>query len=118
MKTILKALFDPAAWVLLILGGILLGARIPLPDTWLVNLPELITMLQLCGGLFLICAFCIFASRLIWPEIDVGKLMSPANTNPGAHVIIMGLLIFNGLLAVAFAIWLAWVFQGAMAVTK
>lgn len=108
----LSVLLDGNAWALLLFGALLFGLNVPLPAGGLVNLPMLATLLQIAGGVFVVCAFAIVASRIIW-QLSVSKLLeaSMAGSLPAA-VVLGALILFNGLSVLGFCVWLALAFTG------
>lgn len=108
----LMVLLDGNAWALLVFGMVLFGLNVPLPQGGLVNLPVLLTLLQIAGGVFIVCAFCIVASRIFWP-FSVRALLAEARAGsmPSA-LVLAALVMFNGLAILGFCIWLAMSFNG------
>jgi hypothetical protein len=111
MKSFLKGIksfFDPLAWVLIIVGSMLLSSRITASSDWIVNLPELVTVLQLAGGIFILTGFCMVCSQVFWPQVLASEmLILVRDGNTAAGLVIFGLKVFAGLSMIAFAIWLA-----------
>lgn len=105
-------LFDLYAWLMLLVGSVLFSARIPLPTESYVNLPVLETLLQITGGLFVICGFSLIVSRLFWRiKYDVLQVQV-LQGNVAAGILLAGLKIFNGLVVLGCAVWLALAFTG------
>jgi hypothetical protein len=103
----LAAFFSPLAWVLIIVGSMLLSSRLPTSSGW-INLPELVTVLQLAGGIFVLCGFGMISSQVFWPQVSTGELMMQVRSgNTAAAVVLAGLKVFNGMALIAFAVWLA-----------
>lgn len=104
----IKAFFNPLAWVLLVAGSLLLSSRVPASADLFVNLPELVTVLQLAGGLFVICGFGMIASQVFWPQVKMANLMAQVETGSvAAALVVLGLKLFSGLCVLGFAVWLA-----------
>lgn len=103
----LTAFFSPLAWVLIVVGSMLLSSRIPAGEGFM-NLPELVTVLQLAGGIFVLCGFGMIASQVFWPQVRTAELMVQVRQgNVAAAVVLVGLKVFCGLSLVAFSLWLA-----------
>ena len=112
---LLKPLYNPAAWAMLIIGCALFVLRVPLANSAFLNLPELATLIELVGGLFIITGFQVMVSMLFWPNTAVDSLMSQVTMdNVAAAVVLLGLKIFNGLCVIGFAIWLALSLNGGV----
>jgi vacuolar-type H+-ATPase subunit I/STV1 len=104
----MKAFFDPSAWVLIVVGGILLTLRIPVSPDGPVNLPQFITTITLCGGILLIAGFALVVTRLFWSGTSIKDLKDAVSKgNVAAGIELAGLKIFSGLVIIGFAIWLA-----------
>lgn len=111
----LKPLFDPAAWLMICLGSVLFAGRLPVAADHWANLPVLVTLLQIAGGIFIICGFALVNSRLFWTKLKYDSLMSMIRSgNLAAAYVLCGLKIFNGLSIIGFAIWLALGFNGGV----
>lgn len=104
----LRSLQDPGAWTLIIVGLILFLIRVPMPKTWIINLPLAVTIMQTAGLVFTIAGLQILVSKLVWPGISVSKLVEKVQTDDGqaAGLTLLGLLIYNGLTTIAIVIWL------------
>ena len=114
MLKLLKPFWNPSAWVMIVLGAILFMLRVQFaPEGW-VNLPELATLIELVGGLFIITGFQVMVSMLFWPDVSLASLLVEVRSgNVAAAVVVLGLKVFNGLSIIAFAIWLALSLNGA-----
>jgi len=107
LKTILS-LFDKNAWLLILFGSLLFGARIPLPADSFINLPFLETAIQICGGMLILSGVALISGRLFWREASTTSLYAMVEQgNVAAAVVLAGLKVFNGLAIIGFAIWLA-----------
>jgi hypothetical protein len=111
MKSIVRvfvSFFSPSAWVLIVVGAMLLTSRVPASSEIFVNLPELVTILQLAGGIFILCGFGIVCSQVFWPQVLVADLLVEVRSgNVAAAIVVAGLKVFCGLALIAFAVWLA-----------
>lgn len=109
----LKPFWNPTAWIMIVVGAILFVGRAQFtPEAW-VNLPELATLIELVGGLFIITGFQVMVSMLFWPDTSVTYLlMLVRDGNTAAGVVLLGLKLFNGLSIIGFAIWLALAMNG------
>lgn len=108
-----KAFGDINAWILLVVGCLLFAARTPFSSDGWINLPILATVVQLAGGVFILCAFGIFSSMIFWSNLRMADLMDEVKAeNKAAAMVVLGLLLFNGLSLIGFAIWLALTFNG------
>jgi hypothetical protein len=114
LKVFIRPLYNPSAWAMIVIGSLLFMARIPLQPSGFINLPELATLIELVGGLFIITGFQVMVSMLFWPGTAVtGLLLLVKEGNEAAAIVVCGLKIFNGLSIVGFAIWLALSLNGA-----
>jgi hypothetical protein len=105
----LKALKDAGAWTLITVGLVLFLLRFPLPNTWIINLPLAITIMQTAGLVFTIAGLQILVSKLVWPNISVSSLIQTiqgGNDSIASSLLMLGLLIYNGLTTIAVVIWL------------
>jgi hypothetical protein len=104
----LRALQDPAAWTLITVGLVLFLLRIPMPNTWVINLPLAITIMQTAGLIFTIAGLQILVSKLVWSSISVSKLISDIqeNNSVASAITLMGLLVYNGVTTIAMVLWL------------
>lgn len=103
----LQAFASFEAWFMIIVGLALYTARIPLPTDTFVNLPMLVTMVQVGGLMFMLSGLQVFISILMWPNVDLDDLLERSeNGNQAAGTAAMGLMIFNGLSLVAQVLWL------------
>lgn len=104
----LRALKDPGAWTLITVGLILFLLRLPMPNTWFVNLPLAVTIMQTAGLIFTIAGLQILVSKLVWPNISVAKLVQKANeeNSVASSLILFGLFVYNGLTTIAIVVWL------------
>jgi hypothetical protein len=104
----LRALQDPAAWTLITVGLVLFLLRIPMPNTWIINLPLAITIMQTAGLIFTIAGLQILVSKLVWSSISVSKLISDIqeNNSVASAITLMGLLVYNGVTTIAMVLWL------------
>lgn len=104
----LNSLKDPGAWTLIIVGLVLFLIRVPMPDTWFINLPLAITIMQTAGLIFTIAGIQILVSRLVWPNISVSKLIDSVQDkdSTAAGLTMFGLFVYNGLTTIALVIWL------------
>ncbi len=107
-----SVLLDGNAWALLLFGALLFGINVPMPTGGAVNLPVLVTLLQMAGGVFVVCAFTIVASRIFWPMSLTKLLDSVDKGSMPAAMVVLGLLLFNGLAVLGFCVWLALTFNG------
>lgn len=108
-----KAFGDINAWILIVVGCLLFALRTPFSSDGFINLPVLATLVQLAGGIFVICGFSIIASMIFWSNVQMGKLMDEVHVeNKAAAMVIIGLMIFNGLMIIGFALWLGMTFNG------
>lgn len=106
-------LLDGNSWALLIFGAMLFGSNIPLPPNFIINGPLLVTLLQIAGGVFIVCAFCIVASRIFWPKVSVSGLLELAMAGQLPAALVLGcLMLFNGLAILGFCVWMALAFNG------
>lgn len=105
----LRALKDPGAWTLITVGLILFLLRVPMPSTWFVNLPLAVTIVQTAGLVFTIAGLQILVSKLVWPNISVGRLIQAVQGSDdpiSSGIVMFGLLVYNGLTTIAVVIWL------------
>lgn len=105
----LTSLLDAGAWTLIVLGLILFLVRIPMPDTWIINLPMAITIVQTAGLIFTIAGLQILVSRLVWPGISVSTLVTAVQSDQpstASGLTLLGLFVYNGLTTIAIVIWL------------
>lgn len=105
----LTSLLDSGAWTLIVLGLILFLVRIPMPDTWIINLPMAITIVQTAGLIFTIAGLQILVSRLVWPGISVSTLVTSVQSDQpstASGLTLLGLFVYNGLTTIAIVIWL------------
>lgn len=104
----LKSLRDPGAWTLIAVGLILFLLRIPMPNTWVINLPLAMTILQTAGLVFTIAGIQILVSKLVWPGISVSTLITEIqeHDSTASGLTMLGLLIYNGLTTIAIVVWL------------
>ena len=110
---VMKPLLDTYAWIMIIIGTLLFTARVPLPPNDLVNLPVLVTLLQITGGIFIISGFSLVVTRLFWYKVSYDVLQqSVLRGNVAAGLTLMGLKIFAGMTVIACALWLALAFNG------
>lgn len=113
LTKLLKPFWNPAAWILILVGAALFMLRVQVTSSGLVNLPELATLIEMVGGLFIITGFQVMVSMLFWPDTLVKTLMSGvAERNVAAGVVLAGLKVFNGLSIIGFAVWLALAMNG------
>lgn len=106
--TRLKALINSGAWLLIVIGLLLFSMNIPLSNTGWINWPVAATVFQTGGLVFMLCGFTIIASIVVWPQIKVGDLLVLIRDgNVAAALVVLGLLIFDGLIIIAFVLWLA-----------
>lgn len=113
----LRAIFNLDAWVLIVIGLVLFGARTPLQASAAgINLPLLATVLQLSGFMFCMAGLQVLLSLLVWPQISVGELLQHAvqQGDFAAGVILLGLFIYNGLCMLAFVLWVGASMGGAV----
>jgi hypothetical protein len=107
LKFRLRALYNSGAWMLILLGLVMFSLRVPLPDESFINLPVAATVFQTAGLMFMLFGFQVSASMIVWPQVDLGLLISQALAgNRAAGHVVLGLMIFNGLCMIAFTIWL------------
>ena len=111
------AWFDMSAWVFIVLGAALFSARIALPDDWMLNLPQLVTLVQVLGGMLLIIGFTLIVSRIFWLDIKVRTLLDAVlnQHSQAAAQVILGLMVFNALVVLSFAVFVALLFMGGFA---
>jgi len=104
----LKALKDQGAWTLITVGLILFLMRLPMPQTWVVNLPLAVTIMQTAGLIFTIAGLQILVSKLVWPSISVSTLIQNVQEGESipSGVVLLGLFVYNGLTTIAIVIWL------------
>lgn len=105
----LKALKDAGAWTLITVGLILFLIRFPMPNTWFINLPLAITIIQTAGLVFTIAGLQILVSKMVWPNISVARLIQSVQSSGEpipSSLVMLGLLIYNGLTTIAVVIWL------------
>lgn len=105
----LTSLLDSGAWTLIVLGLILFLVRIPMPETWIINLPMAITIVQTAGLIFTIAGLQILVSRLVWPGISVSTLVTSVQSDQpstASGLTLLGLFVYNGLTTIAIVIWL------------
>lgn len=108
LYTRLRALINSGAWLLIVIGLLLFSINIPLSNTGWVNWPVAATVFQTGGLVFMLCGFTIIASLIVWPQIKVGDLLDQVMAgNSAAALVILGLLIFDGLIIIGFVLWLA-----------
>lgn len=112
---LIRPLWNPAAWAMIVIGAMLFMLRVQLaPGGWL-NLPELATLIELVGGMFIITGFQVMVSMLMWPTASMDFLLGLVHRgNSAAAIVVAGLKIFNGLCVIGFAIWLAWSINGGL----
>lgn len=109
----LKSFVSPTAWLLIVVGSMLMSSRIPVSGQLFVNLPELVTALQLAGGILVLCGFGIITSQVFWPQVQMDPLMAEVmKGNVAAAIVVFGLKTFCGLTIIGFAIWLALTMTG------
>lgn len=93
----LKALFDGQAWLLILPSVIGLA----LIDPAMVR-----TMLEWMLFTPVMIGIAIIISRLAFPQIKLGQLVDEAmNGNTAAGLVVLGLLLFFGMLLLALAGW-------------
>lgn len=104
----IRVFFTPSAWGLVLLGMLMFCINLPLPQTSFVNFPVAATVFQTAGLMFMVFGFEMFASMFMWPDISLQKLIDEVYLGSvAAALVILGLLIFNGMVAIAFVLWLA-----------
>lgn len=105
----LKALHDPGALFLIVLGLVLFALRLPFAADGFLNMPVIATVIQTAGLMFTIAGFQVVISRLVWPGLSFTALTKQAayNSNMSAALVVLGLFLYNGLSTVAFVIWLS-----------
>ena len=111
MKMVLKrleGLYDPSAWLLIVLGLLLFSTRVQFtPNGW-VNLPVAFTILQTGGLMFSLFGMQLMASMTFWPDLSFRALLKDVHDGKtSAAILLAGLLVFNGLSILGFSIWLA-----------
>lgn len=101
-------MFDLHAWVFIAIGILAFASHFPLEDTYLVNFPAAVTVLQTAGLMFSIFGIQMLGSQIFWPQLSMSVLMTEVieENNTAAGLVIFGLLVFNGLSVIGFAIWL------------
>lgn len=115
LLSFVRPFYNPAAWIMILIGAVLFMLRVPLASSAFLNLPELATLIELVGGLFIITGFQVMVSMLFWPNTPADKLLGLVyHDNVAAAVVLMGLKIFNGLCVIGFAIWLALSLNGGV----
>lgn len=98
----LKALLDKNAWLLMVPAVLAL---------WWIDPAHAVTLLQWTLYAFVIMGVVIILSRITLPQIRLTRLMEailPAHgaTDPRAAAqVVLALLVFVGLLAIAVVIW-------------
>ncbi len=103
-----KALANSGAWLLILIGLVLFSINIPMESLGWVNLPVALTIFQTAGAVFMLCGFSMIASMVIWPQLNASQLLAQAMSgNVAAGLIILGLLLFNAIVILAFALWLS-----------
>lgn len=109
-----RPLFDVYAWMMVIIGGVMFCAEVPMEHNRFVNLPVLVTLLQITGGIFIICGFSLIVTRLFWSKARYDDLHnSVLRGNVAAAVMLAGIKMFAGLTILACAVWLAFAFNGS-----
>lgn len=103
----LRAFNNFEAWFLTVLGAVMYTARIPLPADGPVNLPLLVTMVQVAGLMYMLCGLQIFISILMWPNVRLKELLEQAEKgNVAAAVAATGLMLFNGIALIGQVLWI------------
>lgn len=103
-----KALFNSGAWILIVLGLFLFSVQTPFAAGGWINLPVAATVFQTAGLVFMLFGLQIIASIIVWPQVDMGRLLTEAMTgNRAAANVLLGLMIFNGLSMIALVLWLS-----------
>lgn len=102
-----RAFYDINAWFLIALGILLFSLRVQFePGGW-VNLPVAFTVLQTGGLMFSLFGIQLMASMAFWPNINLNELLENATRGQmSSAVVVAGLLVFNGLSVIGFAMWL------------
>lgn len=110
-----RPFWNPAAWVMIVFGALLFMMRVQFTAMGWVNLPELATLIELVGGMFIITGFQIMSSMLFWPTANVDAMLGWVQRgNTAAAIVLCGLKIFNGLCVIGFAIWLSLSLNGGL----
>jgi hypothetical protein len=103
----LHAFSNFEGWFLFWLGLGLYTARLPLPADTFVNLPMLVTIVQVAGLMFMLSGLQVFISILMWPNVRLKALLEMAEQgNQAAGLAAAGLMLFNGLSLLAQVLWL------------
>lgn len=104
----LRALKDPGAWTLIVVGLILFLTRVPMPNNWIVNLPLAVTIMQTAGLMFTLAGLQILVSKMVWPNISVVRLIQNVQSSSDpipSSLVMLGLFVYNGLTTIALVIW-------------
>lgn len=91
------ALFDANAWLLIAPVLVILFAIDPAMAK---------TMVQWSLYMFVLCGMVIIISRIMFPQIDLSRLVAnAASGNAGAGLVVLGLMFFLGMFLLAIAGW-------------
>lgn len=104
----LRALKDPGAWTLIVVGLLLFLTRLPMPNNWVINLPLAVTIMQTAGLMFTLAGLQILVSKMVWPNISVMRLIDSVHTSRdprSSSLVLLGLFVYNGLTTIALVIW-------------
>jgi hypothetical protein len=91
-----------------VVGASLFGLRAPVAGFEFLNLPAVVTLVELTAAVLVISGFGIFTSWLSWPGTLADELMVEVfRGNLAAGLVLMGLKVFNGLALIGFSVVLA-----------
>jgi hypothetical protein len=109
LRNRLRALISFEAWFLIVLGLVMFTVRTPMPPVNFINLAVAVTAFQTAGLMFMLCGFQVMISMLVWPDINLSKLLEKADAgNLGSSIAMAGLFLYNGLSLVASVLWLSY----------
>ncbi|WOL24238.1 hypothetical protein fHeYen801_028 [Yersinia phage fHe-Yen8-01] len=92
-----RALLDKSAWLMILPCLIVL---------YFVDESMLVTVIQWLLVAPIITGLAVFISRLMFPQIELTKLVTEAHGgNKAAGIVVAGLLAFTGLLILALVMW-------------
>ena len=93
----LKAFFDKSAWLLILVGAIVLA---------IFDIPTLITLVSWAAFALVLAGMTIMMSKAVFPSIQLSDLLKRAeNGEIPAGLVILGLLVFVGLLFNGAVTW-------------
>lgn len=93
----LKALLDGHAWLLILLA---------LPVLAWLDWPMVRTLLEWTLYALVLIGLAIIVSRIVFPQINLARMVEDAaDGNAAAGLVVLGLLVFFGLLVLALAGW-------------